>query len=97
MGIGIIVHGGAGNISTELHAGFEAGCRVAAEEGWGVLAGGGSALDAVETAVRILEDDPAFDAGRGAHLNQDGEVELDAGIMDGRTLMAGAVFAKRRT
>jgi beta-aspartyl-peptidase (threonine type) len=96
MRLGIIVHGGAGNIPAELHAGFEAGCRVAAEAGWNVLSGGGSALDAVETAVRILEDDPTFDAGRGSHLNQDGDVELDAGIMDGRTLMAGAVAAVRR-
>jgi beta-aspartyl-peptidase (threonine type) len=96
MGIGIIVHGGAGNIPAELHAGFEAGCRRAAEVGWNLLASGGVALDAVESAVRILEDDPVFDAGRGAHLNRDGEVELDAGIMDGRTLMAGAVAAVRR-
>jgi beta-aspartyl-peptidase (threonine type) len=79
----------------ELHAGFESGCRRAAEAGWSVLAGGGSALDAVETAVRILEDDPVFDAGTGSHLNRDGDVELDAGIMDGRTLMAGAVASVR--
>jgi L-asparaginase / beta-aspartyl-peptidase len=96
MGIGIIVHGGAGNVPAELHAGFEAGCRKAAEVGWNVLANGGCALDAVESAVRILEDDPVFDAGHGAHLNRDGEVELDAGIMDGRTLMAGAVAAVKR-
>jgi L-asparaginase / beta-aspartyl-peptidase len=96
MGIGIIVHGGAGNVPAELHAGFEAGCRKAAEVGWNVLANGGCALDAVESAVRVLEDDPVFDAGRGAHLNRDGEVELDAGIMDGQTLMAGAVAAVRR-
>jgi beta-aspartyl-peptidase (threonine type) len=96
MKIAIIVHGGAGNVPSGLHAGFESGCRVAAEAGWSVLAGGGSALDAVETAVRILENDPVFDAGTGAHLNRDGDVELDAGIMDGRTLMAGAVAAVRR-
>ena len=96
MGIAVVVHGGAGNIPAELHAGFEAGCGVAAAAGWSVLARGGSALDAVETAVRILEDDPVFDAGRGAHLNRDGDVELDAAIMDGRTLMAGAVAAVRR-
>jgi beta-aspartyl-peptidase (threonine type) len=96
MGIAIIVHGGAGNIPLELHGGFEEGCRKAAEVGWNVLAGGGAALDAVELAVRVLEDDPVFDAGRGAHLNRDGEVELDAGVMDGRTLMAGAVAAVRR-
>jgi L-asparaginase / beta-aspartyl-peptidase len=96
MGIGIVVHGGAGNIPVELHDSFEAGCRKAAEVGWGVLERGGCALDAVERAVRILEDDPVFDAGVGAHLNRDGEVELDAGIMDGQTLMAGAVAAVRR-
>jgi L-asparaginase / beta-aspartyl-peptidase len=96
MTIAIIVHGGAGNVPSELHVGFEAGCRTAAEAGWSVLASGGSALDAVETAVRILENDPVFDAGTGAHLNRDGDVELDAGIMDGRTLMAGAVAAVRR-
>lgn len=96
MRFGIVVHGGAGNIPAELHAGFEAGCRVAAEAGWSALASGGSALDAVETAVRILENDPVFDAGCGAHLNRDGDVELDAGIMDGRTLMAGSVAAVRR-
>jgi L-asparaginase / beta-aspartyl-peptidase len=79
MKIAIIVHGGAGNVPTELHAGFESGCRTAAEAGWSVLAGGGSALDAVETAVRILENDPVFDAGAGAHLNQDGDVELANG------------------
>jgi beta-aspartyl-peptidase (threonine type) len=96
MKIAIIVHGGAGSVPIGLHAGFESGCRIAAEAGWSVLAGGGSALDAVETAVRILENDPTFDAGTGAHLNRDGDVELDAGIMDGRTLMAGAVAAVRR-
>jgi L-asparaginase / beta-aspartyl-peptidase len=96
MKIAIIVHGGAGNIPAGLHADFESGCRVAAEAGWSVLAGGGSAMDAVETAVRILENDPVFDAGIGAHLNRDGDVELDAGIMDGESLMAGAVAAVRR-
>lgn len=93
MAIAIVVHGGAWDIPAELQADHVAGCRVAAEAGWRVLAAGGSALDAVEAAVRVLEDDPVFDAGRGAHLNQDGEVELDAGMMDGRTLMAGAVAA----
>ena len=91
MPIAIIVHGGAWDIPRELHADHEAGCRAAAEAGWAILAAGGSALDAVEAAVRVMEDHPVFDAGRGSHLNRDGVVELDAGIMDGRTLMAGAV------
>jgi beta-aspartyl-peptidase (threonine type) len=87
----IIVHGGAWDIPRALHAGHLEGCGSAVEVGWRVLARGGSAVDAVEAAVRVLEDHPVFDAGRGAHLNRDGAVELDAGLMDGRTLMAGAV------
>ena len=59
--------------------------------GWDILTSGGTAIEAAEAAVRVMEDHPVFDAGRGSHLNRDGEVELDAGIMDGRTLMAGAV------
>lgn len=92
----IIVHGGAWDIPPELHAEHLAGCRAAAEAGWAVLVAGGSALDAVEAAVRIMEDAPVFDAGIGSHLNADGCVELDAGIMDGRTLMAGAVASVKR-
>ena len=92
----IIVHGGAWDIPVELHADHLAGCRAAAEAGWAMLTAGGSALDAVEAAVRVMEDHPVFDAGRGSHLNQDGEVELDAGMMDGRTLMAGAVASVKR-
>ncbi len=96
MTIAIIVHGGAWDIPPALHADHEAGCRAAARAGWEVLARGGSALDAVEVAVRVMEDDPVFDAGYGSHLNADGLVELDAGMMDGRTLMAGAVAAVKR-
>ncbi len=96
MAIGIIVHGGAWDIPPALHADHEAGCRAAAETGWAILARGGSALDAVETAVRMMEDHPVFDAGAGSHLNADGFVELDAGMMDGRTLMAGAVASVKR-
>jgi beta-aspartyl-peptidase (threonine type) len=91
MPIGIIVHGGAWDIPRELHVDHEAGCRAAGEAGWAILSAGGSALDAVEVAVRVMEDHPVFDAGLGSHLNRDGVVELDAGMMDGRTLMAGAV------
>ena len=96
MSITIAVHGGAWDIPVELQADHVAGCRAAAETGWAVLARGGSALDAVEAAVRVMEDHPVFDAGRGSHLNRDGEVELDAGVMDGRTLMAGAVASVKR-
>jgi beta-aspartyl-peptidase (threonine type) len=92
----LVVHGGAYDIPTESHEAHTAGCRRAAQAGWQVLAGGGSALRAVETAVRVLEDDPTFDAGRGSYLNAAGEVELDAIIMDGRDLNFGAVAAVRR-
>lgn len=70
-----------------------AGCRRAYDVGWAILDRGGSAIDAVESAIRVLEDAPAFDAGTGSHLNRDGDIELDAIIMDGTTLQAGAVAA----
>lgn len=72
------------------------GVRLAAETGWRLLSQGASALDAVEAAVRVMEDDPTFDAGRGSHLNAAGHVELDALIMDGATLNAGSVAAVQR-
>ena len=89
----IVVHGGAWAIPSELTEASLAGVKVAARRGWEVLKAGGSALDAVEQATRALEDDPAFDAGHGAVLNERGEVELDAVIMDGATLRTGAVAA----
>src|ERR1700751_2410657 len=67
------------------------GVRNALAAGWRVLERGGSALDAVEEAVVIMEDDETFDAGRGSFLNMDGRVQLDALIMDGATLRAGGV------
>ncbi len=88
-----VVHGGAWSIPDHEVTGHLNGCRTAAQLGWSILKNGGSALDAVEAAVRSLEDDPAFDAGRGAWLNAVGEVELDAIIMDGATLHNGAVAA----
>src|SRR5512136_3443334 len=88
-----IVHGGAWDIPDNEVSGHLNGCRFAAQIGWAILRQGGSALDAVEAAIRSLEDDPAFDAGRGAWLNSAGEVELDAIIMDGTTLNNGAVAA----
>lgn len=87
----IVVHGGAWNIPDALVEGHIDGCRQAAEEGWRVLSAGGTAEDAVEAAIRTMEDDSVFDAGRGSHLNLDGVVELDAALMEGRGLAAGAV------
>jgi beta-aspartyl-peptidase (threonine type) len=89
----LIVHGGAWNIADDLVDACRDGCRRALEAGWAVLARGGEAIDAVQSAIMVLEDDPVFDAGTGAHLNRDGDVELDAIIMDGTTLEAGAVAA----
>ncbi len=89
--IAIVVHGGAGDIPEERRDPAEAGCRAAAAVGWDLLAGGASALDAVEAAVRAMEDDEAFNAGRGSVLNAAGEVEMDAGVMDGATRLPGAV------
>lgn len=96
MPASIIVHGGAWNIPADQLEAHRNGCREAVLRGWNVLQAGGSALDAVEAAVRYLEDDPTFDAGTGSFLNLDGQVELDAGIMDGSTLDAGAVAALHR-
>jgi beta-aspartyl-peptidase (threonine type) len=91
MPIAIIVHGGAGTIGEERHATAEAGCKEAVLVGWRILESGGSALDAVEAAVRSLEDNPNYNAGTGACLNLEGAIELDAGIMEGQSLSAGAV------
>ncbi|HKB25501.1 MAG TPA: isoaspartyl peptidase/L-asparaginase [Methylomirabilota bacterium] len=91
----LIVHGGAGADSAEA-AEYRAGVRAAVLAGWTVLAGGGTALDAVETAVRALEDDPRFNAGRGSVLTSAGTVEMDASIMEGDRLRCGAVAAVSR-
>jgi beta-aspartyl-peptidase (threonine type) len=89
----IIVHGGAWNIPPEEQEASRQGTRQAAEAGWAVLAAGGSAADAVEAVIVVMEDDETFDAGRGSHLNTDGHVEMDAGFMDGATRRVGAVAA----
>jgi beta-aspartyl-peptidase (threonine type) len=92
----MLVHGGAGDDFDDRLAEFHQGVTAATQAGWAVLAKGGSALDAVEAAVRTLEDDPTFDAGIGSYLNQAGEVEMDAMIMDGATLSNGAVACIQR-
>jgi len=92
----LVVHGGAWYIPPRLEAAFRAGCQQAAQVGWDILSQGGSALDAVEAAVRVLEDNPTFNAGRGIYYNRAGQPELDAIIMDGNTLHFGAVAAVQR-
>ncbi len=92
----IVIHGGAGNISPqhippERAEAIELKLKEALEKGTQILASGGSSLDAVEQVVRMLEDSPLFNAGKGAVFNHEGRNELDASIMDGRTLNAGGV------
>ncbi|HMD30980.1 MAG TPA: isoaspartyl peptidase/L-asparaginase, partial [Candidatus Acidoferrales bacterium] len=92
----LIVHGGAFAIPEVAVEACKTGCRTALDAGWKILSAGGSALDAVEAAILLLEDNPEYDAGLGSHLNRDGHVSLDAIVMDGRTLRSGAVAAVER-
>ena len=92
----LAVHGGAWAIPDDMIEAHLAGVRAALAAGWRVLERGGSALDAVEEAVVIMEDDETFDAGRGSFLNRDGRVQLDALMMDGATLRAGGVGCVER-
>src|SRR5690606_17704067 len=90
------IHGGAGvierdNLTPEQDAAYRAALHRALEAGSAVLAGGGSALDAVQAAIQIMEDDPLFNAGRGAVFTAAGRNELDSAIMNGSDLTAGAV------
>jgi L-asparaginase / beta-aspartyl-peptidase len=89
--ISLIVHGGAGDILDEEVGPSQNGIRQAAQIGWNILQKGGSALDAVEASINYMEETPVFDAGRGSFPNTAGEIELDAIIMDGKTLRSGAV------
>ena len=98
----IVVHGGAGQmtpatVTPEQAAGARDALGRALDAAAAILQGDGAALDAVEAAVRVLEDDPHFNAGRGAALTYDGIAELDAAIMDGRDRNAGAVAGVRAT
>ena len=99
--LAIAIHGGAGVIAREQlgpdgGATYRAGLAEALDAGYAVLERGGSSLDAVTTAVRILEDNPLFNAGRGAVLTHEGKAELDASIMTGHDLKAGAVAGVKR-
>jgi beta-aspartyl-peptidase (threonine type) len=87
----LVVHGGAWAIPDGMVEAHLKGVRKAMAAGWRVLERGGTALDAVEEAVVVMEDDETFDAGRGSFLNRDGKVQCDALIMDGATLRAGGV------
>lgn len=99
--IAIVVHGGAGTISRdrmtpELEKAYRQKLEEALREGYAILKNGGSSLDAVEATIRILEESPLFNAGRGAVFTDAGTNELDASIMDGKTLNAGAVAGVQR-
>jgi L-asparaginase / beta-aspartyl-peptidase len=91
-----VVHGGAWAMPDDMVEAHLLGVRNALRAGWRGLEAGGAALDAVEEAVVIMEDDETFDAGRGSFLNRDGRVQLDALIMDGATLRAGGVGCVER-
>jgi L-asparaginase / beta-aspartyl-peptidase len=88
---GILVHGGAGKISPARQAAHAEGCKRAALAGHEILKRGGSSLDAVQAAVELLEDDPAYNSGTGGSLNEIGELRLDASTMFGGDLRSGAV------
>lgn len=89
----IIVHGGAGSIKDDSLPARLEGCRAAAFVGWQMLQSGGPALEAVEATVVVLENNPLFNAGTGSTLNILGKVEMDAAVMEGDSLRAGAVAA----
>ena len=87
----LLVHGGAWAIPDDMVDAHLNGVRNAIAVGWKILDNGGTALDAAEASVVVMEDDETFDAGRGSFLNREGKVQMDALIMDGATLRAGGV------
>ncbi|MBC7826714.1 MAG: isoaspartyl peptidase/L-asparaginase [Chitinophagaceae bacterium] len=92
----LVIHGGAGtilkkNMSPEKEKAYMQGLEDALRKGYAILEGGGSSLDAVEAVVKELEDNPLFNAGKGAVFTNEGKIELDAAIMNGKNLAAGAV------
>ena len=98
----IVVHGGAGvierkDLSLEQETAYRASMNRAIQAGGAVLSKGGSALDAIEATIQLMEDDPLFNCGRGSVFTAEGRNELDSAIMDGKTLCAGAVAGVTRT
>jgi beta-aspartyl-peptidase (threonine type) len=96
----LVIHGGAGNITPAImnkdqEQQYQAGLKAALDAGYGVLVGGGSAVDAVVAAIVVLEDNPLFNAGKGSVFTKKGLHEMDAALMDGRDLSAGAVAGVR--
>src|SRR3954470_15837225 len=89
----IILHGGAKEIDSKAEDANRSGCLAALQVGRVLLEDGGTAVEAIEAAIRVLEDDPTFNAGYGSDTNEDGEVEMCSGIMNGETLDVGAVAA----
>ena len=92
----LIIHGGAWDIPDEAVDACKQGCLAALTDSWKILTAGGSALDAVEASIVVLENAPVFDAGFGSHLNAEGKVECDAMVMDGASLRSGAAAGLQR-
>ncbi|HTD94326.1 MAG TPA: isoaspartyl peptidase/L-asparaginase, partial [Chitinophagaceae bacterium] len=92
----LVIHGGAGTIlksqmTPEKEKAYTEALNMALDKGQAILKGGGTALDAVEASIRVLEDNPLFNAGKGAVFTNEGKNEMDAAIMNGKTLAAGSV------
>src|SRR5580693_2071500 len=92
----LLIHGGAWAMPDDAVAAHERGIAEALRAGWDALSRGGSAVDAVEAAVAVMEDDDTFDAGRGSFLTQDGRVQMDALLMNGENLRTGGVACVER-
>lgn len=96
----LVIHGGAGtimkeNMSSQMEKDYRNVLNLALQKGFAILKNGGTSLDAVEAAIKIMEDSPLFNAGKGSVFTNDGKNEMDASIMDGKTLNAGAVAGVR--
>src|SRR5579863_10578650 len=96
--IAIVIHGGAGTLTRQdmtpqMEAEYRAVLKQALDAGYAVLKQGGESLDAVQAAIRVMEDSPLFNAGKGSVFTHNGKSEMDAVIMDGSSLKAGAVAA----
>jgi len=92
----LLIHGGAWAMPDDAVASHERGIAAALAAGWSALSRGCTAIDAVEAAVTIMEDDDTFDAGRGSFLTRDGRVQLDALLMNGADLRTGGVACVER-